>query len=575
MAELCRPLEGRVTAADLNALSLHVRAAAAATVLETHLGDKLKELPAGRCAEVVVGALKRLCNASRVLLQDHFIAGSSGATAAHSLFGERLRLTLSTLQQLGLHFEFEAHIADGASAPVEKAMAEGEKAAFSAIVAAADECLKHLRETVELAIETQTSRAKDKISHALAEAAIAAAECRKSLSARCSAPSADPPPLGSLWETTQAVPPAHPASNPFDAAAEALGVVRIAEEALMSLVPSLRGTYAASRDAAVEVVLQCKSEVSTAIGEMRQETLQLPKEMAAARGTALEGVLAKLLFLLHARSSRLRSHFGADEAGGLAALDGCYEEPVGAVVAWHTELVREVLEASKGDLDAFACTISDFQPQIELSEQLARLAHAESLPLYAGAQLSRGWQQLNDSWIRLTSRIESTLSNYVSSVGARLKAHAEAVVRGGEGARQSLEEYDYAAHAKDLELLENARWCDALLHESIIEPAVVRVSDAFEQHITHLAKGPGGSGPGGAVDRLRTGDHAEARSLLVQIHNMLALCAPFPAGTDFAARIRAVHDETEAAANALIVERCEKARSKVLNRAGPLGESQP
>ena len=117
-------------------------------------------------------------------------------------------------------------------------------------------------------------------------------------------------------------------------------------------------------------------------------TSRAAKEKAAAR-RALESVLAKLLFLLQARSSRLRGHFGADEADGLAALDG-YEEPVGAVVSWHADLVQEVLKASKGDLEGFARTISDFRPRVELSERLARLAHAESLPLYARSSRASG-----------------------------------------------------------------------------------------------------------------------------------------------------------------------------------------
>ena len=145
--------------------------------------------------------------------------------------------------------------------------------------------------------------------------------------------------------------------------------------------------------------------------------------------------------------------------------------------------------------------------------------------------------------------------------------------------------------------MQNARWCDDILQEQVIEPAIIKVWLAFEKHMTRLAKG---SQPerrltlasGGAIERLRSGKHMEARSLLLQIHNMNALCLPFLAtssepptsilelasqeagvvGAASASRIKALHDEVEEAANAWIAEKCDKAKTKVLDRPGPLGE---
>ena len=142
---------------------------------------------------------------------------------------------------------------------------------------------------------------------------------------------------------------------------------------------------------------------------------------------------------------------------------------------------------------------------------------------------------------------------------------------------------------------QNARWCDGILQEQVIEPAIVKVWQAFEKHMARLAKG---SQPerrltlasGGAIEQLRSGKHMEARSLLLQIHNMNALCLPFAAaggeppagasqeavavGAASATRIKALHDEVEEAANAWIAEKCDKAKTKVLDRPGPLGEAK-
>ena len=87
---------------------------------------------------------------------------------------------------------------------------------------------------------------------------------------------------------------------------------------------------------------------------------------------------------------------------------------------------------------------------------------------------------------------------------------------------------------------QNARWCDDILQEQVIEPAIVKVWQAFEKHMIRLAKGTQPErrltlASGGAIERLCSGKHAEARSLLLQIHNMNALYLPFlAAGGDSA-----------------------------------------
>ena len=120
---------------------------------------------------------------------------------------------------------------------------------------------------------------------------------------------------------------------------------------------------------------------------------------------------------------------------------------------------------------------------------------------------------------------------------------------------------------------QNARWCDAILPEQIIEPAILKVWKVFERHINRLARG---SQPekrmltlasGGAIERLHTGKYEAARTQLIQIRNMHVLCEPYLAfedetendessmlGAESAAKIKAVHDEVHEAADKCIDE---------------------
>ena len=568
MEELCLPIKQPVAieASNLDAICFSMRAASAATVLEPHLGRFLgswwRELNIDACCSVVCSHVQSVSAASCQLLSDHFINGSSGLQAAYRVFGDQVKLILTKLQHIKERFGVEAEIVDGASK------------SFASIAHEADQSLKHLYKTLLLAVDTQAKAAADHVTRGLDGAALAASQYLKSQTN-------EDDPSSSALEST---PAATSRVDPFDAATNALDVVKTAEESLAYLTDAIHGVYAASRGQAISVVEKQSQEVCTLIKQEKGDASKRPLLTALWRHCtgedfAQEKILASLLFLLRARSSSLRKHC-ADEtavpatanahaaAEALGRLDACYEEPVSKIVEWHAGLVDGVLEAAKRGNDSFVKSLSDFQMPVELSAEVAKLASVESIQSRCCAmQPCAKWSILHVSAKDLLRRIEVALSTFGIGVDSRLKEHSTMIAN---ATLDVVEQYDYNEHAKDLSVLKNAQWCDSILAEPIIETTIITVWQVFEKHIKRLAQGEDG-----AVALLRKGKHKHARTLLVQIHGMEVLFdEALVIDLDIAQRVKEIHDQVEKVANEVIADKCEKAHSKVLERPGATGKRE-
>jgi len=545
MEELCRPI-GQPTPlvpSDLDGICISMRAAAAAAVLDGHLS--LKDFSVELCGEIVHTQLQSVKRASCQLLDE-----VTDIQAAHRVFEGQIPHVLKTLRLVVDHFCCEASIADGATT------------SFARIKATASQCLAEEHEKIFEVIDAQARRAEEQIKLGVDEGGEIASRYVKMLAA----------------EERVALLPAG-AINPFEAAADALEVVKIAEGALAEFLPNIMGKYTAVRDYSIEVVQSQSQEVMATFdaiiaSERNREFFESAMQMIKDR---LHAVFGTLLFLLHARSSKLSKHCETDE--DRARLDGCYADPVDKIVKLHSQLIQGVLEAARHDQDEFARTIGNYRPQVELAMELAKLAGVESIQLehFRAMQPCLRWHELKDGSTKLTTRIEQVLMHFGSVVELRLKEHRQRVSRA-----EDAEEYDYAEHANELAVLEKARWCDRIMEEAIVEPAIAKVWHAFERHVHGLKS---------AVEKLREGYYKEARSLLIQTHDMKALCVPFlldepvdlgemgaAARTSqsacSAARIMAAHDEIESMANGLIKDMCKKVQTKVIDRPGPMGNPE-
>jgi len=351
--------------------------------------------------------------------------------------------------------------------------------------------------------------------------------------------------------------------GPFEAASNVLSVLKMAEDTLADHVSGSRGAYKAALQGVFEVIQEQSRMAVAHIEEVNQGELA--------------SVMAKLLFLVQVRSSSLRKHFN-----DAAVLDNLYEEPVQKVVCWHEQVVEVVLKAAKKDSTSFTEQIAVHRVQVELSMKLSALADVESiqsLDAGTGTINSPKWAALKGRRDELVKHIGIATQSFALKAEAKLDEHKRAVSSKNQ---DLIEKYEYTEHSKDLAILEGALWCDSILATdgedgNMIETCILKLWHAFEEHMLLLAQGEEG-----VLSRLNAGKHKQARTLLVQLHSMEQLwkggrhdkaasdlLSEGACGADIARRLAKIHDDARQTTNAMLVDKCEKVRAKVLFRQGP------
>jgi uncharacterized protein YegL len=537
--ELCNQLM-QTTASEprlLDALSFLLRVAASAESLNAHFTETgVAAVNMNSSTEAVCKHLTKLQNECTQLLVDHFSSGSSGMRAADSVFCQHLKRALMKFRDLHLYFLDEVSIQN-----------DGCAASFSRIAKHAEQSFASLQTAIISTLEKLTSRAVGHIDSAWQSSectaiAKAAADVAPASVDDASAPLRsgsqerfDATPSVALWNQSVA------SMKDFDNAAEQLEIVQLAATELVSLVPELANEYGRAQIAVFQKIEKQANELQT----------MLDKKEDAGHGS----MMAKLLFLLLARSSpALKMHMNRDEHN----LDVCYERPIGQIVRWHKSLVNDVESASKQEL--FAERVSDFKPEVELAMKLAKLGDVELLPSGAIAR-STQWSSVRLFTSELTKQISIALTSYTTAATEKMQHHA---------AHGNAEAYEYTEHAKDLQVLVRAAWCDSILMDGLIKRSILKMWKAFEDFMNEVSEGENG-----AIGCLKGNKYTRARSLLLQVHSMETLWKPQgtgessvlaegSCGAQIARRVAKRHDKICNDVNDFLKESCTRVRANVL-----------
>ena len=559
--ELCHAIvrPSPIEQTQLTDISFALRASAYAAILEAHVVPHLgaSEFQAAMVTEsslVVNAHVEQLPFKSLRNLDAQFINGSCDEQTAPALF-QQLHHDLTKCKVIQSHFSLEVK-RSGSAVYSDAELSEAERAFAIAVERTAETayaCISKICDAVARGMDIQVQTAYDlvrlclnRVPDVLATAALLCANDISELHVQEDVPEASPTCLAALAIK----------NGPLEAAANVLSLLRMAEDTLADDVSSLRGMYEGARQ---RVIMMLQEQSRMAVARIEQED-----------HGAFASVMAKLLFLLQARSSSLRQHFP-----DTAVLDNFYEDLVQKVVRWHEQVVEVVLKATKKDSISFTEQIADHRSQVELSMKLSALADVESIQSGdAGTINSKKWVALRGRRDELVKHIGIAIHSFAGKAESKLDEHKRAVISKNQ---ELLEIYEYSQHSVDLATLERALWCDSILVAdgeggSVIKTCILKLWHAFEQHMLLLARGEDG-----AISRLNAGKYKLARTLLMQLQHMeqlwkgaqddeaqSILLSEGACGADIARRLAKIHDDTRKSVHATIAEKCAKVHSKVL-----------
>ena len=561
MRELCHAIArpSPIEQTQLTEISFALRASAYAAILEAHVVPHLgaSEFQAAMVTEsslIVNAHVEQLPFKSLRNLDAQFINGSCDEQTAPALF-QQLHHDLTKCKVIQSHFSLEVK-RSGSAVYSDAELSEAERAFAIAVERTAETayaCISKICDAVARGMDIQAQTAYDlvrlclkRVPDVLATAALLYANDISELHVQEDVPEVSPTCLAALAIK----------NGPLEAAANVLSLLRMAENTLADDVSSLRGMYEGARQ---RVVMMLQEQSRMAVARIEQED-----------HGAFASVMAKLLFLLQARSSSLRQHFP-----DTAVLDNFYEDLVQKVVRWHEQVVEVVLKATKKDSISFTEQIADHRSQVELSMKLSALADVESIQSGdAGTINSKKWVALRGRRDELVKHIGIAIHSFAGKAESKLDEHKRAVISKNQ---ELLEIYEYSQHSVDLATLERALWCDSILVAdgeggSVIKTCILKLWHAFEQHMLLLARGEDG-----AISRLNAGKYKLARTLLMQLQHMeqlwkgaqddeaqSILLSEGACGADIARRLAKIHDDTRKSVHATIAEKCAKVHSKVL-----------
>jgi hypothetical protein len=561
MRELCHAIArpSPIEQTQLTKISFALRASAYAAILEAHVVPHLgaSEFQAAKVTEgslVVNEYVEQLPFKSLRHLDAQFINGSCDEQTAPALF-QQLHHDLTKCKVIQSHFSLEFK-RSGSAVYSDAELLEAERAfaiAVERIAETAYACISKICDAVARGMAIQAQTAYDlvllglkRVPDVLATAALLCANDISELHRQEDVSEASSTILAALAIK----------NGPLEAAANVLSLMRMAEDTLADDVSSLRGMYEAARQ---RVVMMIQEQSRIAVAHIEKED----------QG-AIASVMAKLLFLLQARSSSLRQHFP-----DTALLDNFYEDPVQKVVRWHEQVVEVVLKATKKDSISFTEQIAEHRSQVEFSMKLSALADVESIQSGdAGTINSKKWVALRGRRDELVKHIGIAIHSFALKAESKLDEHKRAV---NSKNQELLEIYEYSQHNVDLATLERALWCDSILVAdgeggSVIKTCILKLWHAFEQHMLLLARGEDG-----AISRLNAGKYKLARTLLMQLQHMeqlwkgahddeaqSILLSEGACGADVARRLAKIHDDTRMSVHATIADKCAKVHAKVL-----------
>ena len=306
------------------------------------------------------------------------------------------------------------------------------------------------------------------------------------------------------------------ATTRFEQAGTCLRVLREAQQCLGEMATELDGLFEQACDAISDRLQTCLARVKTFADDPDRRELEL---------SMLVEMTAELTALDKARSSfKLREHFEPIDAAatGMSAevlngeawapaprmanpLDMMYEQAIECVVTWHVRVTEPILEDAK--LDDFAHRITGSnRADLETAKQLSDLGSCPSTGMDA----------------RLGERIQGTTAARQKELEQRVRGCLEIFTMEAVDAVTDLDNSrrTYADHRKNLALLEQAAWWDALTKDTTIGRAIDAMERAFQERLQRLA-----SGPESIVVSLRNGQHQAAAADFNRMCEMAPLWA--------------------------------------------------